>query len=552
MRPEVDLLRAGLLPPLPAALLAGEDADLLAPLRMWTPSMPWPENAAAPIPASGAVSGGSSGDPRAALAEGLAAANRNYGHARAEDLGRRLADPSTGVVVTGQQPGVLGGPLYTLTKAIAAVRLAECMTADGRPTVAVFWVHTEDHDFAEIARTAVLAPAGPLELSLGADEAPLRPVGMRRLGTGVDELLARIREAVPGDGYHRWLDEMGGMYRAEAGIGEAFCRLLVRLLGDRCPLLLDGMLPTVKRAQVPWLERLVERRSMVAERLQERSLRVTERGYRLQVRSQPETAPFFLLRNGERRRVLWDGDGYALRGLPAAAGGTIDEILRLVRDEPERISPSALARPAVQDAILGTTVQVLGPGELAYMTQAAGTHEALGIAPPGVALRPQVVILGRKQVGWLEASGVGLDEVVARDDRLDAALARELGGDFVQPVRQRIEELLATLDGPAAALDSNLERPLSKTRQQVVRALDTFSGKVAGALASQDQIQRRRLGELRTICRPLGGLQERVISAAHFPGRQGERFVQAMWHLDLAPDRLQAIVPDETPEGAVS
>ncbi|HEV2843566.1 MAG TPA: bacillithiol biosynthesis BshC, partial [Thermoanaerobaculia bacterium] len=97
----VDLAASGLLAPLPAAWLGGRDLDLLEPLRFLTPGkLPL----GFPPPAA----------DRRELAEALAMSNQAYGNENADRLARKLADPATRVVVTGQQPGIFGGPLYCL------------------------------------------------------------------------------------------------------------------------------------------------------------------------------------------------------------------------------------------------------------------------------------------------------------------------------------------------------------------------------------------------------------------------------------------------------
>ena len=71
--------------------------------------------------------------------------------------GRLLADTATVAVVTGQQAGLFGGPLFTLLKAMTAVKLAERVTREhGVPAVAIFWVESEDHDWQEVSSCAVL------------------------------------------------------------------------------------------------------------------------------------------------------------------------------------------------------------------------------------------------------------------------------------------------------------------------------------------------------------------------------------------------------------
>ncbi len=529
-RPEVDLVAAGLVPPLPAALLDGRDLDLLAPLGLAGDGAP----AAGEPPAV----------DRRELAAALAVANAGYGHPAAERAAARLADPATRVVVTGQQPGLFGGPLYTLSKAVAAAKWAERLEAAGESAVAVFWVATEDHDYREVARSVFLTAEGPELFELGDDPEPLVPVGMRSLGPAVGELLERLAAAAPGDRWAGWVEQLGRWYRPDARFGEAFCRLLAHLLGERCPLLLDAMLPAVKAAERPHLRRLVEERAGLEAAQAARAEAIAERGYELQIRPQPGASPLFLLRGSSRRRIEWRGQGrFGLRG-DDGFEQDVAWLLDAIEDNPGVVSPGVNARAAIQDAILGSSVVVLGPGEMSYLPQVAPVHEALGATRGRLAMRPQGLVLGGHQLDKLAGLEIGLAELVAPELDLDRALAGGRERDLVSPTRRAVAAALDELKTASVALDPSLAGPWKKTRGQVDKALGIFTGKVAAAVARQSEIARQRAEDLRAACRPLGALQERVVSTAHFPGKYGERLVAAYFEqLELEPRRLQVIRP---------
>lgn len=548
----VDLVAAGLLPPLPRAFLGGSDLDLLAPLRFLPPGQ-LPSLPSTPAVSAAASAGPAGATSRAELAAALLASNRSYGHLGADGAFKRLADPATRVVVAGQQPGLFGGPLMTFAKLVATARWAAALEAAGEPAVAVFWVATEDHDYAEVASATVLTPGGPHSFDLGPDTQPLLPVGMRALSPAVTEVLRAIAEAVPGERYAEWLRTLARWYQPDARFGEAFCRVMAHMLGSRCPLLLDAMHPALKQAERPWLARLIERRGQLAAALARQDAAVQARGYELRVNPQPGVSPLFLLRHGQRRRIEWRGDeGFALRGTDSTAGaagaagaeGGVGELLRILDENPSVVSPGVLARPAIADAVLGTTLQVLGPGELSYMPQAAAVYGVLEIAAPCVALRPQTLILDPGKAQHLEAAGLTLAELLGERSRLDRTLAERAGGDFVAPVRGRIAAALDDLRAPALDADPNLERPLAKTREQVLRAIDLFAEKAMPSLARRDELQSRRVEALRQVCLPGGKPQERVISAAHFQGKYGDRLAASFWEqLELDPTLLAVILP---------
>lgn len=530
-RRSLDLLTGDRLAAIPQALVTGSHHDLLDPLRL----------VVTPADANGIRPPAQVPDRRALAAE-LAECNQAYGHPRAAEMARKLEDPETLVVVTGQQPGLFGGPLYALSKALAAARWADWLSSQGRPAVAIFWVATEDHDYREVARSTFLTHDGLLDLELGDDRYPLLPVGMRNFGPEVTTALEQLADAIPGDRFAGWVETLGRWYKPVARFGEAFPRLLIHLLGERSPLMLDALLPALKRAQGPLMRRLVEVRQALDQALAAADEAVTAAGFDLQVQPQPGVSPLFALHGVERRRIEWlDDERYRLRG-EEGEGRPVSDLLQALEDNPSAISPGVLARPALQDAVLGTALSVLGPGEVSYMAQASAVHRFLGLDGPATTLRPQTLVLESRQLQWMEELDIGLEELLGDQRELDRRLAENAGVDFVTPVAEQIGELLDGLKDPVTEVEANLAKPLQRTKDQALGALEQLAGKVAAAAARANEVQRRRVETLRQTVLPHGTPQERVLSTAHFPGKYRDALVEAYWQqLELDGRRLQVI-----------
>jgi uncharacterized protein YllA (UPF0747 family) len=166
------------------------------------------------------------------------------------------------------------------------------------------------------------------------------------------------------------------------------------------------------------------------------------------------------------------------------------------------------------------------------------------VEPAWVSLRPQALVLESHHIDKLAEIGLTLADVLGDQHRLDRLLAERNGGDFVAPVRARVEGALAELRDPALAADPNLERPFEKTREQILRSLDLFSEKAVAAAARKNEVADRRVRQLRDICLPFGKPQERIVSSAHFQGKYGDRFAESFWEqMELDPTHLQVISP---------
>lgn len=520
------------------AFIEGRNLDLLAPLEFHRPGTDlelYPRQI-----------------DRRALAEEMARANTSYGHPRAEEQAALLADPATVVIVTGQQAGLFGGPLFSLTKMVGAAKWAASLRDQGVPAVAVFWVATEDHDYAEIAhctlqKGAVQDVLETRRVELQADAQPLMPVGMRTLGSTVESVLAETAEIYQGEHAAVTLRALQSFYRPDARIGEAFARFMVWMLKARAPLLLDSMLPALKEAERPWLKALVERRGEVATVLSAAEARVQASGLKLQVKAQPEASLLFQLCGNRRCRIVWSGDrSYELRGAEEseAAPRSVEELLKTIDENPAVISPGVLARPLVQDAVLGSSLQLMGPGELSYMTQASALYSLFDIDPPATALRPQIMVLGAALTRRLEKLGLTLEEALRHESEVDDWLARRSAPDLVESSRGRILAEIDSLRTDALQIDPQLDRPWQKTRAQIERALEAFSMRLRSAAARLDKTAGQRLDAIRSACLPDGAPQERVLSVAHFALTYGQDFAAAVWEqMDHDSDRIQIIDP---------
>ena len=297
----------------------------------------------------------STGYPEERRAPMIAALRAQNGDHPALDI---LSQPGAVTVVTGQQVGLFSGPAYTLYKALTAAKLAEQLSDGGTPAVPVFWLATEDHDFAEVNHAWSFDRATrPVRFQVDGQNGG-RPVGSITIDHWpVEQFRQSVADLPFGEEVASLVEEA---YAPGASMGEAFRNLLTKLLKPYGFLFLDPLHPTTRQLAAPMLRRAVSIGADLNKLLLQRNQELEAAGYHAQVHVEPGTSLFFLLEGGKRvpvRELKYSQEQLAERA--------------------EQLSPNALLRPVVQDYMLPTAAYVGGPAELAYFAQSQVLYERL-------------------------------------------------------------------------------------------------------------------------------------------------------------------------------
>ncbi|HYA95818.1 MAG TPA: bacillithiol biosynthesis BshC, partial [Terriglobales bacterium] len=178
---------------------------------------------------------------RERVAAALERQNRAWGASQEtlDNIARFRAGASA--VVTGQQVALFGGPLFSVYKAISAIKLATEFTHAGQECVPIFWLATEDHDLAEVNHVTLLAADGSLTAfateAHGPENAPMSQV---RLGPQIE---ARVEEAARLLSDSEASEFLRQSYRAGETLGSAFAKLFSRLFQHSGVILIDASDP---------------------------------------------------------------------------------------------------------------------------------------------------------------------------------------------------------------------------------------------------------------------------------------------------------------------
>jgi bacillithiol synthase len=490
--------------------------------------------------------------PRTEIAAVIAAqqARRDAPEA-ARAAARTLADPASLAVVTGQQAGLFGGPVYTLLKAITALRLAARVSREqGVPVVPVFWIDAEDHDWDEIASCGVLGAEDSLRHVTVAppDGAGERPVGWLRYTDDVARAIEELREALPPTEFTAGLlDGLAADYCAGQGIADAFGRWLERTLGPLGLVVYDSSDPAAKPLASPLFKAEVENAGRTSRLAAEAGAALVALGYHSQVTPADGSLALFDLDGGRRGiRIKDEGPGTKDEGPETKDEGpdTKDEfqigdevvsrgaLLARATSHPETLSPNVLLRPLVQDTLFPTICYVAGPNELAYLGQLRGVYQSFGIPMPLVASRATATILDAAGVRFLNRYKVPLETLAAQDERaLNELLAAQLPPSVERAVQDAEAEIGARMDAiirAVPAIDPTLEGAARNTLGKIDHDMKTLRGKIVQAAKRRDETLRRQFVHVRAQAFPGGTPQERTVGFVAFVNRYGPALVERL------------------------
>jgi len=427
-----------------------------------------------------------------------------------------LARPGTVVVVTGQQVGLFGGPCYTIYKALTAARLAASLMASGIPAVPVFWLATEDHDFAEVNHAWVFDQAmEPRKLQVDVAGQEQRPVG----GVVVDRFpVEELKAALAGMPFAAEVSALvEECYVPGATMGAAFGSLLRRLLPDLGLLYLDPMDPAIRAIAAPIVRDAVLASGDLKARLIERDSLLEQSGYHAQVHVEKSTSLFFLLEDGRRTTLRYGDDRYA--GLTGK--WTVGELA----DRAEQLSPNALLRPVVQDYLLPTVAQVGGPAEVAYLAQSQVLYQALGRVAPVAVPRSGFTLFDARAGKLMSRYGLSPGDFFEGLGPLKERISRKLVPTGLQAsiaeTRVEAEKLMGRLESSLAEFDASLAAATAKSRTKILYQVSKIETKAARQALACDGRAAADAEYLFNLVYPHKHLQERLYGVLPFLGTYG-------------------------------
>lgn len=503
---------------------------------------------------------------RAALCNALARTNRAWG-ASAETLAniKLLNEPDCLAVVSGQQAGLFTGPLYTIYKALSAVKLAGCLSQRGTKAVPVFWIATEDHDFAEVAKAEFINR----DCDLASVSVPAEmhtegvPVGNVVLDESIGTAVERLLSDLPDTEFRPEVEKLlRDAWRPGYRYGDAFARMMTALLGHYGLILLDPLDPELKKLAAPLYAAAAGRSHEIAVAVEKRSRELEGAGYHAQVVASENSFPLFLLDGAGARHALMrtekgkyqakesaeeHGPTPDHKQRPTSAPEhTADELAEWAAREPEKFSPNVTLRAVVQDYLLPTVAYYGGAAEIAYFAQTAEVYRVLERPVTPILPRASMTMVEKHTGRSLERYDLSLSDFFAGLDSVLARVVEEHLGTAAAESFNRTEASvnheLDSLQKQLRQVDPTLADALETGRRKINYQIEGLRTRFHRAQMARDEAVHRQLARAFDQLYPEKTLQERRINITSLLARHGHYVVDWIYNaINLGSNEHQVV-----------
>jgi bacillithiol biosynthesis cysteine-adding enzyme BshC len=460
-----------------------------------------------------------------------------------------LRQNETVAVVTGQQAGLFTGPLYTIYKALSAVRLTECLRGRGFNAVPVFWIATEDHDFEEVSKTSIIERTGELaELK----NEPKRcyenlPVGYVKLDDSIQQTIEELFDELPATEYSGELRVLiEETWKSQTYYGDAFARLLNKLFGAYGLIILCPLDKRLKELAAPIYVEAIKKSEEIVSSLRKRSDELVAEGYHAQVLIGEDYFPLFWQAKDHTRNALKRSENGTFKTKDEAREFTQSELAEIAGRDPSRFSPSVVLRSVVQDYLLPTVCYFGGAAEIAYFAQSGEVYRILDRPQTPIFHRQSFTIVEPKHARTLEKYGLELKDLFAGAENLQPQIVenhlnRETARLFAE-TEQKINVELNRLDQNLSAIEPTLADNLATRRRKILYHIGALRNKFHRAEISRDEVTRRRLETLFAAVLPHRHLQERTLNVSSFLDRYGLYFIEWVYEAIDLDDKEHRII----------
>lgn len=446
----------------------------------------------------------------------------------------RLRQHDSVVIITGQQAGLFTGPLYTVFKALTAIKLAAQLREKGVNAIPVFWIAAEDHDFAEVNHVRLVDREGHLKTITYTACSPAegKPVGAVILNDGINENLDEFIAALPESEFTpRLAADLREAYQPGTSFADAFGKMMLKLFGKFGVVLINPLDDRLKQIAGTIYSQAMQRAPEFAAALVKQSASLEAAGYHAQVYTSHESVPLFMMDEGRRTAMVQRDGAFYLKG--SEKKFLREELLDTVHRCPPCFSPNVTLRPIVQDFLLPTAVYIGGPAEIAYFAQLRAGYQLLGRIEPLVLSRASFTLLEKRHAKTLSKNGLqfsdlfaGLPEVMTKV--AEQSLDKETAATFDE-TEQLFEAQLNKLQASLQKVDPTLAAALKGGKANILSNIHRLRATYVKNVSQRDEATRHQIERAFAVLYPNKGLQEREINVSYFLARYGYELLDRIY-----------------------
>ncbi|RXR18421.1 bacillithiol biosynthesis cysteine-adding enzyme BshC [Flavobacterium amnicola] len=417
-----------------------------------------------------------------------------------------LQQENTFTITTGHQLNLFTGPLYFIYKIADTINLCKALRQKYPENnfVPIYWMATEDHDFEEINHFKFKGKKIVWNTTSNG------PVG--RLSTqGLQEVYnAFSSELGLGDNASYLKELFKKAYLEHSNLADATRYLVNELFKNEGLVILDGDDTELKKLFIPTIK------DELLQQTSHKKVTETIQNFKYDVQVNPREINLFYIENDLRERIILENGKYKINNTDSVFTPT--EILELVENSPEKISPNVILRPLYQEIILPNLSYIGGGGEIAYWLELKSMFEAHNITFPMLLLRNSVVIASEKQMQKADKLELTWGNLFSKQIDLINSKAKELSKFNIDFSEQKIilQQQFEKLNQIALQTDKSFIGAVKAQEAKQTKGLDNLEKRL---LKAEKRVHSEKLAHITTLQNelfPNQSLQERQLNFAEF------------------------------------
>ncbi len=444
---------------------------------------------------------------------------------QAENL-NLLSKENTLVVVTGQQPAIFGGTLYTLYKSLSAIELTKQLKVrfPDFNFVPIFWIEDNDHDYFEATQVFLFDQNYNLtspHISHKHQSELQKSLCDFTIDSAITEFIEYYIEVNNFSISQPLLSsEILNFYRNSKFLSSNFQKILNSIAGKEGMLFISASICRQNNAFEDILRKEFEHLGTSNKIIEQANSKIERFGYHIQAKSSPVNA--FYHSNGERIKIQLDSEKqkYKINN----QNFTAEELLQLFDSNPSNFSPNVLLRQICQDYILPNIASIHGPSEIGYTTQLKELYQWFGVAMPSIIPRHSITFLPKEFQPYIE--NYGLNFFFKTPDIFDSVLYEQNRDkkliESIRALELRFQSLFDEMKQIASKVDRTLNASSEAHYRKSFRAFESLKGKIFSHEKKEILNKFNYLRSINRLIFPEGTLQERKIASIYPLIRYGQ------------------------------